>query len=242
MMGHVAVLQWWKDSGLTLKYRGCLALASASSRISVLQWWKDSGLPLPNKIDTVDSVESIEVLEWWRESGLELHCCRAMDEASGSGSVHILEWWKSSKLELTYTSRAMDRASANGHVACLQWWKNSGQELRYSSPLDVRSFTPPVVNWWVHSVLPVEIAEEDLIKACQRGRLDILQLWKKHSPDLVYSEKLLDSAMISGNLAALQWWKESGLELKFSSWVPASLKKKSAARKWLKDNGFFRAI
>ena len=44
---HVAVLEWWKSSGLKIK-RSTKAIdhASSNGHIVVLEWWKGSGLEL----------------------------------------------------------------------------------------------------------------------------------------------------------------------------------------------------
>jgi hypothetical protein len=43
--GHVAVLQWWKDSGLRCRYSSnVMDLASSNGHDVILKWWKISGL------------------------------------------------------------------------------------------------------------------------------------------------------------------------------------------------------
>jgi hypothetical protein len=74
--GLVAILQWWKDSGLKFEYDlGALTIASTHGHVDVLQWWKDSGLEM--KYD--DGVlcracknKQTDVLKWWLDSGLQL--------------------------------------------------------------------------------------------------------------------------------------------------------------------------
>jgi hypothetical protein len=102
--GHVELLQWWKESGLEMKYdEHSMDYPSRKNRCNVLQWWKDSGLEL--KYDY-----------------------KAIYVASEYGHCNVLQWWKDSGLELKYDSESMSGARRYGHYNVLQWWKDSGLE------------------------------------------------------------------------------------------------------------------
>jgi hypothetical protein len=142
--GNIIMLNWWKNSGLKLKY-SCLALDEASKN------------------------GRIEVLEWWRSLGLELRYTQsAMDLASKYGRVEALEWWRKSGLFLKYSSKAIFSASMEGHIEILEWWKNSGLNLIYDNEAIHFAFfyhRLDVINWWIYSGLELKYSP-DTIRYC----------------------------------------------------------------------------
>ncbi|KAI9179514.1 hypothetical protein H9P43_004840 [Blastocladiella emersonii ATCC 22665] len=110
--GHVAVLEWWRMSGLALRYSAAALLhASAAGHVRVLQWWRDSGLPVRYGAKPMKAASRnghIHVLDWWL-------------------NLRALDWWLASGLELRYSlpdvlvhSQRWDQHSV------VQWWADSG--------------------------------------------------------------------------------------------------------------------
>jgi hypothetical protein len=143
---YLKILEWWKSSGIPLKYdEDAINLASSFNRINVLNWWLKSGLPLKydeRAIDYSSMYGYVDVLEWWKNSGLPLKYSEdAINLASIYGNEDVLEWWKNSGLVLKYTEGSIDYAceygsnyeSLNGKIInILNWWFKSGLELKYS--------------------------------------------------------------------------------------------------------------
>ncbi|KAI9183716.1 hypothetical protein H9P43_004634 [Blastocladiella emersonii ATCC 22665] len=102
---------------------------SARGRVAGLEWWKQSGLPLKYTTAAMDGAAAngdIPLLTWWRGSGLKLkYSHKALDAASAKRNLALLSWWRDAKLDLDHDT-AQSNALHSGHVDVLQWWYDSG--------------------------------------------------------------------------------------------------------------------
>ena len=66
--GHVLVLEWFKNSGLEMKYsHKAMDYASAAGHVEVLEWFKNSGLEMKFDKDFIRKTKSVE---WFERNGL----------------------------------------------------------------------------------------------------------------------------------------------------------------------------
>ncbi|KAJ5773090.1 Flavoprotein [Penicillium paradoxum] len=110
------------------------------------------------------------------------------------GNPNVLTWWRDAPAlpNKEYMADAMDGASRAGLIDVLDWWLHSGLPLRYS--------------------------ERALEAASAEGRVAVLEWWKTasenaplHKPLPLKVGKSVLLAAQSGRTASLAWWDASGI-------------------------------
>ncbi|KAJ5164416.1 Flavoprotein [Penicillium coprophilum] len=201
---HLPVPQEWQShlpkmsTTATLEYtilRG--SFAAIKKRIDALPRWK----PLSDlACHLIVKFSRTDILSYLTENHLDLlwttsRLTNITYRASAIyGNPNVLTWWRDAPAlpNKEYMADAMDGASRAGFVDVLDWWLHSGLPLRYS--------------------------ERALEAASAEGRVAVLDWWKaasanapKTNPLPLKVGKSVLLAAQSGRTASLAWWDASGI-------------------------------
>jgi hypothetical protein len=106
----------------------CTSLDNASSAglVDILQWWKQSGLELrwsEKAIDMACRNGHVNVLQWWKDSGLAMkYTSLASEWAAQSGHTHVLQWMADNRLQVYCDLQTVMTIRHNGHNHVLLWF------------------------------------------------------------------------------------------------------------------------
>jgi len=144
--GFVNVLEWWRTSGLELRYtERALESASAEGRVDVLEWWKNASAnappdkPIPLKVGKsvllAAQSGSTASLAWWDASGIPYsHAESVARIASTHGHVHVLDlWYRLKGPKMIFDNQVLVGATKNGHDHVLEWWRRSGLRVEFKT-------------------------------------------------------------------------------------------------------------
>ncbi|KAL4804359.1 hypothetical protein BDV18DRAFT_30352 [Aspergillus unguis] len=184
--GFVDVLEWWRTSGLELRYtERALESASAEGCVPVLEWWKRASAaasrsrPLPLKVgkSVLLAAQSGRTasLAWWDASGIPYtHAESVARIASTHGHVHVLEFWHKLKgAKMIFDCQVLVGPTKNGHDNVLEWWRQSGLRVEFKTcdieeALEdadpVSGAEERVRRWWARNGLNLGVGTSEWMK------------------------------------------------------------------------------
>ncbi|KAA8644518.1 hypothetical protein EYZ11_004612 [Aspergillus tanneri] len=184
--GFVNVLEWWRTSGLELRYtERALESASAEGRVEVLDWWKKASdnapasIPIPLKVgkSVLLAAQSgrTESLIWWDASGIPYsHAESVARIASTHGHVHVLDvWYQLKGAKMIFDSQVLVGPTKNGHDNVLEWWRQSGLRVEFKT-CDIEEALEDadpvsgaegrVRRWWARNGLNLGVGTSEWMK------------------------------------------------------------------------------
>ncbi|KAJ5613035.1 Flavoprotein [Penicillium lagena] len=141
----------------------------------------------------------------------------------------ILTYLTENHLDLLWTTSRLTnipyRASAiYGNPSVLTWWRDAPALPNKEYKADAvdgasRAGFLHVLDWWLHSGLPLRYSERALEAASAEGRVEVLDWWKtasantpvQQSPLPLKVGKSVLLAAQSGRTESLAWWDASGI-------------------------------
>ncbi|KAI8801494.1 hypothetical protein BJ742DRAFT_578790 [Cladochytrium replicatum] len=263
--GHVEVLKWWhnvstRNPNWKLKWtKKAMDLASQTGHVASLEWWKSSGLELKwseNVMDFASQTGVVESLEWWKSSGLEMKWNEnAIVVAFQNGHSNVLAWWKGQGASFHNLYPLIIQAIEDSNIGVLKLWLDNEDiftgmshtagdiQSRYLADITSACGNVEVLDWWSKYSEMMNYTSNAMDSASAEGSLAVLQWWKDINDiwgiECRYTAYALDQASINKHVYVLDWWIGSGLELKWSTDLMATLfdRKNFEALQWWSMSG-----
>ncbi|KAL8830934.1 MAG: hypothetical protein Q9170_005508 [Blastenia crenularia] len=200
--GYIHVLQWWRTSGLLLRYTdAALEQASAQGRIEVLEWWRsastspDRGHKSSDNLPQTPATVQDEIANHKppKPPPLQLKVGKSLIYAAQNGQASTIRWWMTSGIPTVHEEAVARTASASGHANVLRLWKEiKGEKMQYDNQV--------------------------LVGPTKNGHVDVLEWWKSSGYRVEYKtcdieEALEDSVGGQKETDIRSWWARNGLNL-----------------------------
>ncbi|KAL8791693.1 MAG: hypothetical protein Q9195_005700 [Heterodermia aff. obscurata] len=178
-------------SFLTKEYStDAIDLASKAGFIHVLDWWRASGLPLRYTEAALEQAKGIDVLDWWKaaskpstknQARFQLKVGKSLLLAAQNGQAEVIAWWARSGISTGHEDAVARTASTNGHVDVLQQWKIcKGDKMQFDNHILVgptRNGHVEVMEWWKQSGYRVEYKTCDIEEALEDSSGGSIRTW-----------------------------------------------------------------
>ncbi|KAF2494638.1 flavo protein [Lophium mytilinum] len=195
--GFVHVLEWWYNSGLSLKYtEAALEQASSQGHIAVLEWWKQHGLherDSKSSSSQSSSTANTDETDCSTRAPVRLKVGKSISYATQSGHLPTVRWWSESGIAFPHEDTVAKLASTHGHVHILGFWRKlRGEKMLFDNQV--------------------------LVGATKMGHADVLEWWKRSGLRVEYKTCDIEEALEDGvegdkGERVKRWWARNGLNL-----------------------------